>query len=240
MNESLPVPLLTVDNVQICRIVTRLNRFVVEVEIEGQTRLAHINNTGRLQEFLIGGRKAYCYKTRAGGATDCRLFAIEESGLGALIDTQLQMKSFEKSVEAKVLPWLKGYRIQRRNPRLGHSVLDYLLTDAHTEVYLEVKSAVLREGHLAMYPDCPTIRGQRHVRELIRYAKRGGKAFITFMAALPQITAFKPHPTADPVLFELLQKAQSSGVDVRAIGLYFNPKENSIHLFNSDLRVNLY
>ncbi len=227
------------DKVQICRIITRLNRFVVKVEINGQARLAHINNTGRLQEFLVHGRLAYCFKTKTGGVTDCRLFAVKETGLGALIDTQLQMKAFEKMVEAEVLPWLKGYRILKRNPRLEDSLLDYLLKDDNTKVYLEVKSAVLRDGNFAMYPDCPTTRGQRHVKELTRYAQGGGKAVIVFMAALPQVIAFKSHRAGDPILHELLQGAKSEGVDVRAIGLYFNPEDSSILLSNPDLRIDL-
>ena len=232
-------PLLTVEHVQNCRIIKRLNRFVVRVEIKGQAHLAHINNTGRLQEFLFHGKKAYCFKTNTGGTTDCRLFAVKETGLGALIDTQLQMKAFEKMVDAEALPWLKGFRIQKRNPKLGNSLLDYLLEDGSTEIYLEVKSAVLREGESAMYPDCPTTRGQRHVRELTQYTQEGGKGVIVFMAALPQVTAFKPFQRGDPMLHMLLQEAKAAGVNIRAIGLHFNPEDNAIHLFNSDLRIAL-
>lgn len=239
MSISMTVPLLSVDDVQICRIIQRLNRFVVRVEIQGKTSLAHINNTGRLLEFLIQGKKAFCFPTKTGGTTACRLFAVEESGLGALIDTQLQMKAFEKMVEKEVLPWLTGFRIQRRNPRLDNSVLDYLLKDKSTEIYLEVKSAVLREGHFAMYPDCPTTRGQRHVQDLTRYAQGGGRALIVFMAALPQVAAFKPHIAGDPILSRLLQKAQSVGVKVRAVGLHYAPQDSMIHLFDPDLRVDL-
>jgi sugar fermentation stimulation protein A len=239
MSESASVPLLRLDIVQKCRVIRRLNRFVVRIGIQGKTHLAHINNTGRLQEFLIQGKKAFCFPTETGGTTDFRLFAIEESNLGALIDTQLQMKALEKTIEAEALPWLKGNRILRRNPRLDNSVLDYLLKDDSTEAYLEVKSAVLREGRFAMYPDCPTIRGQRHVQELTRYAQKGGRAIIVFMAALPQVTAFKPYTPGDPVLHALLREAKSKGVQVRAIGLHFNPEDSAIHLFNPDLRVDL-
>lgn len=238
-SESLSMPLLTVEHVKNCRIIQRLNRFVVKVEIKKQIHLAHINNTGRLQEFLVHGKKAYCFKTNTGGTTDFRLFAVKETGLGALIDTQLQMKAFEKMVDAEALPWLKGFRIHKRNPRLGRSLLDYLLKDGGTEIYLEVKSAVLRDGDFATYPDCPTTRGQRHVRELTRYAQGGGKAVIVFMAALPQVTAFRPYLPGDPILHELLRKAKAEGVNIRAIGLHFNPEDSAIHLFNPDLRIAL-
>jgi len=97
--------IIRIDDPQECRIIERLNRFVVKVEIKGNYHPAHINNTGRLSELLVTGRQAFCFRTRHQGKTDFRLFAIEESGLGALIDTQLQMKAFEpnKGADAKLL-----------------------------------------------------------------------------------------------------------------------------------------
>jgi len=96
--------IIRIDDPQECRIIERLNRFVVKVEIKGNYHPAHINNTGRLSELLVTGRQAFCFRTRHQGKTDFRLFAIEESGLGALIDTQLQMKAFEpnKGADAKL------------------------------------------------------------------------------------------------------------------------------------------
>jgi sugar fermentation stimulation protein A len=111
--------ILPVDNVKECLIVERLNRFVVRVEISGKKHSMHINNTGRLEEFLIRGRKAFCMKTEHKGKTEGRLFAIEERGLGALIDTQLQMKAFERLVEKGQIPWLKDCSIQKKIPDWG-------------------------------------------------------------------------------------------------------------------------
>jgi sugar fermentation stimulation protein A len=197
----------------------------------------HINNTGRLEEFLIRGRKAFCMKTEHKGKTEGRLFAIEERGLGALIDTQLQMKAFERLVDKGQIPWLKDCSIQKRNPRLGASVLDYLLEREDKTVFLEVKSAVLREGRFATYPDCPTTRGQRHVQALTEYSKNGGAATIVFMAALPEVSAFKPSKKGDPLLEEYLLDADKHGVLIKAIGLFFNPIDHHIHLCEPDLPV---
>jgi len=59
-----------------CSIRRRLNRFVVEISVQGRKEYAHINNTGRLLELLVFGRKAACLPAR-GGKTSYRLFAIE-------------------------------------------------------------------------------------------------------------------------------------------------------------------
>jgi sugar fermentation stimulation protein A len=103
--------------------------------------------------------------------------------------------------------------------------------------YLEVKSAVLRDGPFAAYPDCPTTRGQRHVQELAEYSKKGGMAIIVFMAALPGISAFKPYKKGDPLLNEYLLDAHKQGVRIKAIGLFFNPSDKHVHLFDPDLPV---
>lgn len=74
--------IIRLDDPQGCIILERLNRLVVKIEINGTYHPAHINNTGRLTEFMVKGRKAFCFRTHRGGKTDFRLFAIEEGGLG--------------------------------------------------------------------------------------------------------------------------------------------------------------
>ena len=159
-------PLLELGPLIEVTIQKRLNRFVVSVTKETGLHRAHINNTGRLEQFLVPGATGYCLEPRRPGATDFRLIAVAERGAAALIDTQLQMRAFESGVERGAFPWLKGFLRFRRNPPLGRSLIDYRLEGDAGILYLEAKSAVLRDGSTALYPDCPTLRGQKHVREL--------------------------------------------------------------------------
>ena len=214
-----------------CEIVKRLNRFVVEVKVEGRIHKAHINNTGRLEEYLIKGRKAYCIE-KEGGKTSYRLFAVHDMGKAALIDTQFQMKAFEQALQPTSIPWLKCKDF-KRNQRLNDSLIDYLfLCPEH--LYLEVKSAALRQGEYAMYPDCPSLRGRRHISELTKMAQKY-KTCILFIAAVPGVKAFKPNREADGVIAELLKKAVEEGVEVRAINIVYDPEYSSVLLLNRDL-----
>lgn len=147
------------------------------------------------------------------------------------------MKAFEKSLEVKLIPWLRGCRILKRNAKLGNSLIDYLLECNGEEVYLEVKSAVLRQEHYAMYPDCPSTRGRKHIKELTNHLREGGKAIILFIAALPKVTAFKPNRSADPELYELLLEAQKAGVEIKSIGMVYNPEDSFVYLFHPDLSI---
>ena len=233
-------PLLRLENPIACRIVQRINRFVVEVQIGVCRYRAWINNTGRLLEFLEPGRAAFCLQRESPGKTTHRLFAIRDGALAALIDTQLQMRAFESCLTHDLLPWLPGCKRFRRNARLGVSLIDYWMHCATGQVYLEVKSAALRLGPYASYPDCPSLRGRKHVQELLDHAARGGKAYIVFIAALPGAAGFMPNPSADPSLSALLAAASRSGVDIRSIGLYYHPHHCSIDLFDPDLPVRLH
>lgn len=231
--------LLEMENPLECTVIGRLNRFVVEIEVEGKRAGAWINNTGRLHDYLFNGNRGYCVKNARPGRTSHRLFALAESGMGAIIDTQFQMKAFEQAQSGGHIPWLEKCTMDRRNPRLGDSLPDYLFTCPGKDRYIEIKSAVLREGSYAMYPDCPTARGRRHVRELTAYCQGGGAASIVFIAALPQVQAFKPYRAGDPELCDLLVEARRTGVDIRALALLYNPQKAAIYLYNADLPVEL-
>lgn len=179
-----------------CKIVKRIDRFVVEVEIDGKIEKAHINNTGRLKEYMVNDRKAYCVRIKP-RKTGYRIFAVKDGKDAALIDTQLQMRAFEKCLELKAIPWLDCMNF-KRNQRVNGSAIDYLLF-CPEPIYLEVKSAAMRIGDTAMCPDCPTQRGRRHVMELVKVC---GKytTYILFIAAVPEVKAFRPNREADPVV----------------------------------------
>jgi len=223
-----------------CRILRRVNRFVVEVIAAGTVARAFINNTGRLSEYLAPGRRGFCLRNPPGRRTEYRLFAVEDSGLAALIDTQMQMKAFEEALERGLIPWLRECRVAKRNVRLGDSLIDYLLECRGCTMYLEVKSAVLRgDSRYAMYPDCPTERGRRHIRALIEHARAGGCAALLFIAALPHVETFRAYAQGDPEIPLLIRDAAGSGVLVKALAMHYDPVSSTVCLDNADLRVEL-
>ncbi|ASJ13717.1 DNA/RNA nuclease SfsA [Thermococcus radiotolerans] len=209
-----------------CIFRKRLNRFVALVEVEGEERKALVTNTGRLEEFMVPGRRAFC-TPKTGGKTDFVLVAFEDlGGKGAVIDTRTQAKAFERAVELGLVPWLRGCRIKRKEITVGKSRLDYLFECPKGEVYAEMKSAVLRggeKGEYAMYPDCPSVRGQKHIRELIELSKAGKKSIIFFIGAMPGVERFRPYERGDPEIARLLKEADKVGVEIHALGISLLP-----------------
>ena len=131
------------------------------------------------------------------------------------------MKAFETMMHRNLLGWLHSYHIVKRNAALGSSLIDYLLESPTENLYVEVKSAVQQVGDKALYPDCPSIRGRKHIRDLMAHVIAGGNACIVFVAALPHVKGFRPNKEVDPVIYALLQQAFASGVNVHAVGLFF-------------------
>ncbi len=232
------LPGIGVESALECTMLKRLNRFVVEVAVAGTPERACINNTGRLEQYLRTGNKGFCIRNRRPLKTAYRLFAVKDGDMAAVIDTQLQMRAFEQALALGLIPWLEGYAVLRRNAPLGSSLIDYLLAGQRDQLYLEVKSAVLREGHYAMYPDCPSARGRKHIKELTSHRPQGAAA-ILFIAALPQVKAFKPNRSADPELADLLRVARDAGVELRAIGLAYRPQDSRVYIYHPDLPVEL-
>jgi len=221
------------------KIVEKLNRFVVLVEKNGKLLRAHNTNTGRLKELLVKRRRAYCLPKR-GQKTDCRLFAVEDPFGFAVIDTSLQMKAFEFFQQRDQIPWLssKNWKLVKRNYRVGNSLIDYLFEEkGGKKLLLEVKSAALRsEDNYGMYPDCPTLRGQKHIRELLNRPSEGG---ILFICALPKVKGFKPYCEGDREICFLLKEAKKRGVELKALSLHFDPQKGGIVLENPDLVVKI-
>jgi len=229
--------LLKVEGSFECILVERLNRFVIKVILDGRTQRAYINNTGRLAQYLAKGRRGFCIRNVKSNKTDCRLFSVGKDRSAALIDTHLQMKAFEKAVEFSLIPWLKGYRILKRNVFLDSSIIDFLLECGEKKLYLEVKSAVFLDGRFAMYPDCLSTRGRRHIERLIRHVKNGGFASILFIAAMAEAEAFRPNCYIDPVICKLLREAHNEGVDLKCVKMCYCPEDSFIYLLDADLRV---
>ncbi len=216
---------LDVIDVLECVFIERRNRFTGLAYIGGGIEGVHITNTGRLLEILTPERPCLAYRID-GVKLKYRLAGVKVGEEGyAVIDTILQARAFEKAIEANVIPWLMGCSIASRNPRVGGSLLDYKLTCNGNTVFIEVKSAVLMgPSGEAMYPDCPTTRGQRHVRELIKMANSGLNVMLVMIAGLPNAKCFKPYEEGDPIVYELIKKAYTNGVPVKALSIYIDGK----------------
>jgi len=230
--------LLKIENYQKGRVIERLNRFVVGVKLKNKNILVHLNNTGRLKDLIKKGKIALLLPIENRKLKYRLSMVKEDKNIFSIIDTSLQMKCFEVALEKGYISWLKGAKILKRNFKINSSFIDYLILCKNKKYLLEIKSAVMNYKNFAMYPDCPSIRGQKHLKELIHTSSsKSLLPIILFIAGMKNVFGFSPNKNADPKIYELLKIAKNKGVKIKAIQIYFDEKIKSIILKKDNLRV---
>ena len=199
------------------RFVRRLNRFRVTVIIEGTVVDAHLPNSGRLTELLTLDRP--CWLEPIDGAhrkTGYDMKLVEYAGVLVSVDARLPNPLFAEALEKGQLSPFQGCRQFDREVALGNSRVDFRLTMPQSVIWAETKSITLVEKGTALFPDAPTVRGTRHVQELMDVVSEGGQAAIVFVVQRPDARRFTPHDCADPSFGRALRHAADAGVGVYA------------------------
>lgn len=200
------------------RFVTRENRFRVRVRIDETECLAYLANPGRLQELLLPGRTVWLTPAESPlRKTDYNLTLIQHPDALVSLDSHLPNRLIAAALRAGKVPGLESFRRVQNEVRLGESRLDFLLTNAEGERrWVEAKSVTLVDEGVAQFPDAPTKRGRRHLRELIEAVEQGSRASVFFVVQRVDALAFSPRDQTDPEFGDLLRRAAAVGVEIRA------------------------
>jgi sugar fermentation stimulation protein A len=195
--------------------VSRPNRFIANVIIEGRIEIAHVKNTGRCKELLVPGAIVYLqHHDNCKRKTKWSLISVEKGARIVNIDSQAPNKA--------VLEWLsKGgltHDIIDIKPEFvyGSSRLDFLLTTGTDRILIEVKGVTLENDGIAMFPDAPTERGVRHLKELYSSLEDGYRAIVIFVIQMKGVVCFTPNVQTHKEFAEALAFVNSRGVQVLA------------------------
>lgn len=233
------IPLFKVDKAVDCEIVERLTRFTILAEIQGSKEVIYTNNTGRLRDYLVRGKRGLCTENKH-GKLRYRLLGVYDGEYVTLIDTALQEMSFLRAQELGLIPWLEECVLYKRNYRINSILVDFAFKCGDGLVPVEVKSAVLRlDNGSAGYPDAPTARGRAQILKLSHYVAGGGRAFVVFIAAIPRARKFKLYCDEDKQIKHAVDTALRSGVVFKAVNFFIDPKERAVVLGDPDLPVDL-
>ena len=200
--------------------ISRLNRFAAEVQIDGRVQKCHVKNTGRLRELLVPG--AVCYLTEPGNparATRYDLVAVRrEDGTTVNIDSMAP-----NAVAGEYLRQLYPEADIRPETKYGDSRFDFMVKKSDGILYVEVKGVTLNQNGVALFPDAPTERGLKHVRELIACKRAGHGAMILFVVAMHGIKKVMPNKETHAAFADALVDAGRAGVHLRAIDCNVSP-----------------
>ncbi len=198
------------------RFVKRSNRFAALVEVDGQLVKAHVPNSGRMKELLYPGNRVVLEEqSKEGRKTPYDLIIAQYGDLLVSIDSRLPNYLVSEAINQGLLTDLVDYQVERREVVYGDSRLDIKLTGKR-EGFCEVKSVTLVKNGVAMFPDAPTSRGVRHLRELIRAYREGYDTFVIFLIQRDDAVIFTPNRETDPEFANTLKEAVESGVQAKA------------------------
>lgn len=205
-------------NIIEAKFLKRPNRFQAYVDINGETEMIHVPNTGRCKEILIPGCTVILRKEdNPNRKTRYDLIAAYKGNMLINIDSQIPNKVVKEALNNGEIQFLKMYNSIKTEKTFGNSRFDFKLEDIKgNEYYLEVKGVTLEEDSIAKFPDAPTERGTKHLLELIEVKKQNKGAGVLFLIQFDGAKVFSPYDNMDKNFGEALRLAYKSGVDILA------------------------
>lgn len=209
------------------KFVSRPNRFIAHVETEDGLQVVHVKNTGRCRELLLPGATVYLERgTNPNRKTLYDLIAVEKGTLLINMDAQAPNRVFgEWAAAGNFISDVLGIHPEYT---YGASRLDFCLDTPRGPHYVEVKGVTLEEQGAACFPDAPTERGIKHVRELQKIAEAGGQATLFFVVQMAGMRSMAPNDATHPAFGEALREAAAHGVHVCAWGCQVTPDSLTI------------
>lgn len=202
------------------RFRSRLNRFVIVCEVDGEVKLAHLPNPGRMWELLFPETLLYLVPV-AGKArkTEYKVIGIERDGVPVMLDTHHSNRVAEMLISRQQIPQLAGWQVLKREVPFGHSRFDLLLGRGEERFILEIKSCTLFGKRVAMFPDAVTERGRKHMEELARLSGQGYRVGVLFLIHWQRAEYFLPDYHTDlefgKTFFRLRNRVQFMAVALR-------------------------
>ena len=203
-------PLFEIPNLMKGIFIVRPNRFTGVIKYKGVNEFAHIHDPGRLNELLIEGNDVLFTYSR--GKLKYYIKAVKINEEWVLIDTALHSDIAQKVFD--LLPEFSEIGEIKREVKIGNSRIDFVIDN----IPLEVKGVTLVKEDIALFPDAPTKRGARHVREIIEH--NGIILFLIFRSA----KSFAPNFIMDPEFSQNLSEARKSDVKILAVQIVFDGK----------------
>lgn len=197
------------------KFLTRPNRFIAHVEIEGKQEVCHVKNTGRCRELLPPGAQVWCEVAgNPARKTKFDLITVKKGHRLINMDSQAPNAAVKEWLSAGGLGAVENLRPETVH---GGSRFDFSFTLEGRPCLLEVKGVTLETDGVCAFPDAPTERGARHLRELAQAAREGYGAYVLFVIQMSDVQFLHPNDATDPEFGLALREAATAGVQVMAM-----------------------
>lgn len=205
------------------RFLSRPNRFVARVEAEGEELVCHVKNTGRCRELLVPGATVWLEESpNPSRKTKFDLIAVEKGERLINMDAQAPNKVFGEWASAG------GFReeltLLRPETTYGSSRFDFYWESSKSRGFVEVKGVTLEEDGIVRFPDAPTLRGVKHLDELVKAREAGYEAAVCFVIQVENVRWFAPNDETHPEFGQALRRAAQAGVEILAMDCAVTPQ----------------
>ena len=208
-------------NIFPAKFISRPNRFIAHVEMDGMEEIVHVKNTGRCKELLIPGCTVYLTAPDSPGRkTKYDLVAvIKDNGLLINIDSQAPNKVALEYLQAQ------GYDVIIPEYTYGDSRIDFYMEKGKKKYLMEVKGCTLEWNGIGYFPDAPTERGVKHIHELIKARKEGYKAVLAFVIHMDGVVEVCANVETHPEFGTAWEEARKAGVEIWFLTCHVEPEK---------------
>lgn len=195
--------------------INRPNRFVAKVIIDGKETACHVKNTGRCHELLKEGAEVFLEKSdNPDRKYQYSLITVRKGERLVNMDSQAPNKAVGEFFEKGGL--FEDIKLIKPECKYGNSRFDFYVEYGDKKAFIEVKGVTLENDNIVSFPDAPTERGSKHLRELCECIKEGYEAYVFFVIQMKDVLHFTPNEDHDPVFADTLRKAEKEGVKIIA------------------------
>lgn len=195
--------------------LSRPNRFIANIEIDGQVQTVHVKNTGRCRELLPTGAEVWCqHSDKPNRKTQFDLITVRKGSRFINMDSQAPNTAAKEWLEQGGLGQIENLRPETFH---GDSRYDFSFTKDGRQCFLEVKGVTLENDGVCAFPDAPTERGAKHLRGLAEAVREGFGAYVLFVIQMSDVQYLHPNDATDPNFGAALREAAASGVNVLAV-----------------------
>ena len=202
-------------NIEQARFLERPNRFIAYVETDNGREICHVKNTGRCKELLPPGAVVYVERNdNPARKTKLDLIGVKKGSYLINMDSQ--------APNAAVKEWLMEGHLFSDQAKIyaektyGESRFDFYIEDGSRRAFMEVKGVTLEEDGICRFPDAPTERGIKHIKELVKCMEDGYEAYILFVIQMSPVKYLEPNDVTHKAFGDVLREAAKAGVHVMA------------------------
>lgn len=211
-------------NIEQARFKERPNRFIAYVETVHGREICHVKNTGRCRELLVPGAEIYVQRNdNPARKTPLDLITVRKGTRLINMDSQVPNRVAAQWVLDS--GFVSKQAVVKGEKNFGNSRFDLYIEDGKRKIFMEVKGVTLEDNGVVRFPDAPTERGVKHLKELTAARAEGYEAAVLFVIQMEQVLYLEPNDRTHAAFGQALRQAAEAGVQVLAIDCQIKPDE---------------